>query len=277
VSLAWYRALVAKKQTELYNKLDSIYADFLRAAELRFKTQQTSKVEYLSASAKYKELMVNIKQAESEYMASLQLLNQYLMYPDGVEITETDRDWEETIHANFSMDSLNAVPLLNYYRQQLEVSEAEWQVEKSNYLPKLDLGYARQSVDGTSGFYAWEAGISIPLIFFSQKGKTKAARINYEIAGQEYKQRALELNASYKELLSRYRVMGEVLEYYKNEALPLADEQIEAANLGYRLGSLSYVEFIQNTEAAITTRQEYLSRLSDFFEMKEQLEYITGQ
>ena len=161
--------------------------------------------------------------------------------------------------------------------QQLDVSEAEWKAEKANYLPKLDLGYSRQSVDGTSGFYGWEAGISVPLLFFSQSGKTKAARIDYEITGEEYKLRELELNASYKELLSRYRVMSEVLEYYKNEALPLADEQIEAANLGYRLGSLSYIEFIQNTESAIKTRQQYLSRLSDFFEIKEQLEYITGQ
>jgi cobalt-zinc-cadmium resistance protein CzcA len=71
--------------------------------------------------------------------------------------------------------------------------------------------------------------------------------------------------------------MSEVLAYYKNEALPLADEQIEAANLGYRLGSLSYIEFIQNTESAINTRQEYLSRLSEFFVIKEQLKYITGQ
>lgn len=277
VSLAWYRALVAKKQKELYKQLDSIYANFLKAAELRFKTQQTSKVEYLSASAKYKELMVNMKQAENEYLASLQILNQYLMYPDGVEIADTGQEWDETVHAAFSMDSLNAVPLLNYYRQQLDVSKAEWKAEKANFLPKLDLGYRQQSVDGTSGFYGWEAGISVPLLFFSQSGKTKAARFNYERTVQEYKQLELELNASYKELLSRYKVMGEVLEYYKNEALPLAAEQIEAANLGYRLGSLSYIEFIQNTESAIKTRQQYISRLAEFFEIKEQLEYITGQ
>jgi len=277
VSMAWYRALVAKKRTELYKQLDSIYANFLKAAELRFKTQQTSKVEYLSASAKYKELMVNMKQAENEYLASLQILNQYLMYPDGVEIADAGQEWDETVHAAYSMDSLNAVPLLNYYRQKLVVSKAEWKAEKANFLPKLDLGYRQQSVDGTSGFYGWEAGISVPLLFFSQSGKTKAARFNYERTVQEYKQRELELNASYKELLSRYKVMGEVLEYYKNEALPLAAEQIEAANLGYRLGSLSYIEFIQNTESAIKTRQQYISRLAEFFEIKEQLEYITGQ
>ncbi|MEE4198686.1 MAG: CusA/CzcA family heavy metal efflux RND transporter [Bacteroidales bacterium] len=277
VSLAWYRASVAKKQTELYTQLDSVYSNFLKAAELRYKTQQTSKVEYLSASAKYKELMVNMKQAESEYLAALHILNQYLMYPQDVEISEAGQEWEETITTDFSKDSLNAVPLLNYYRQQLDVSKAEWKVEKANYLPKFDLGYSRQSVDGTSGFYGWEAGISVPLLFLSQSGETKAARLNYEITGQEYQQRELELNASYKELVSRYRVMSDVIVYYKNEALPLAVEQIEAANLGYRLGNLNYIEFIQNTESAIKTRQEYLSRLSEFFEIKEQLEYITGQ
>lgn len=277
VSLTWYRALVAKKQTELYRQLDSIYTNFLKAAELRFKTQQTSKVEYLSASAKYNELMVNIRQAESEYLASLEILNQYLMYPDGVKIADTGKDLEDSVHTAFSMDSLKAVPLLNYYRQQLDVSKAEWKAEKANYLPKLDLEYSRQSVNGISGFYGWQAGISVPLIFYSQSGRTKAARINYEMTGQEFQQQELELTASYKELLSRYKVMSEVLQYYKKEALPLAEEQIQAANLGYRLGSLSYIEFIQNTESAIKTRQEYLFRLSDFLEMKEQLEYITGQ
>jgi cobalt-zinc-cadmium resistance protein CzcA len=159
----------------------------------------------------------------------------------------------------------------------LDVSEAEWKAEKAKLLPKLDLRYSRQSVDGTSGFYGWEAGISVPLIFFSQSGKTKAARIKYEMTGQEYKQRELELNASYNVLLSRHRVIREVLEYYTSEALPLAAEQIEAANLGYHLGDLNYIEFIQNTESVIKTRQKYLSRLAEYFEIKEQLEYITGQ
>jgi cobalt-zinc-cadmium resistance protein CzcA len=277
VSLAWYRALVTKKQAELYKQLDSIYVNFRKAAELRFKTQQTSKVEYLSATAKYKEMVVNMKQAESEYLASLQLLNQYLMYPDGVEIADAGQKWDESVDPAFSLASLNAVPLLNYYRRQLDVSEAEWKAEKAKLLPKLDLRYSRQSVDGTSGFYGWEAGISVPLIFFSQSGKTKAARIKYEMTGQEYKQRELELNASYNVLLSRHRVIREVLEYYTSEALPLAAEQIEAANLGYHLGDLNYIEFIQNTESVIKTRQKYLSRLAEYFEIKEQLEYITGQ
>ena len=277
VSIAWYNAVSAKKQWQLYIQLDSIYANFLKAAELRFSTQQTSKVEYLSASAKYQELVVNMKQAESEFNASLQILNQYLMFPSAIGVDETVPEESSDILSVQPSDSLGTVPLIDFYKKQVDVSETAWKAEQANYLPKLDFGYSIQSVDGRSGFHGWEAGISLPLLFFSQKGKTQAAKINYEIAGQDFRQKELELNATYKELLSRYTTMLEVLDYYSNEALPLASEQIDAANLGYKLGNLDYIQFIQNVESAIKTRQEYLFNLSEYYIIKEQLEYISGK
>lgn len=277
VSLAWYKTMVAKKQWQLFLQLDSIYADFLKAAKLRYKTQQTSKVEYLSATAKYQELTVKIKQSESEYRASLELLNKYLMIPDTFDIDGNENGYRESSGSTPYADSLRSVPILDYYNKQIEVSKALWKAEKANFLPKINVRYTLQSVDGQSGFYGWEAGVSIPLLFFSQAGKTKAAKIDYEIAGLEYRQKKLELTAAYKELKNRTKTQREVLEYYKTQALPLSTEQIEAARLGYKLGSLDYIQFIQNVESAISTQQEYLVNLMEYHEIKEQLEYIIGQ
>ena len=67
-----------------------MYAVFQKGAELRYKTQATSKIEYLSASAKYKELQVNLKKAKSNYLASLQILNQYLLYSLAVDVNDND-------------------------------------------------------------------------------------------------------------------------------------------------------------------------------------------
>ncbi|MFV0521219.1 MAG: CusA/CzcA family heavy metal efflux RND transporter [Mangrovibacterium sp.] len=276
VSLAWYDALANKKQWQLYLQLDSIYSNFLKAARLRYETQQTSKVEYLAAEAKYQELMVNIQKAEANYTASLQNLNQYLLIPDGVEVSGTTSSKIGELELSAS-DSLQDVPLLNFYRQQVEVSAAQWKAEKANLLPKLDLGYTFQQVDGKSGYYSWQAGISIPLLAFSQAGKNKASRMNFEISEQQYEQKKRALNASYQELANKYRAMIKVLVYYKTKALPLAQEQITASNLGYKLGSIDYIQFIQNMESAIQTQQAYLSSLSEFYQMREQLKYVTGQ
>ncbi|MFV0345983.1 MAG: TolC family protein, partial [Bacteroidales bacterium] len=188
-----------------------------------------------------------------------------------------DKEQELMSAGDLTTDSLSNTPLLNLYRKQVDVSEAQWKTEKANLLPKLNLSYSNQAVDGKSGFNAWEAGISVPLVFFSQSGKNKAARINYEINGLEYQQKELEINSAYRQLASRYAAIVDVLNYYKADALPLADEQINAANLGYRLGSLDYVQFIQNMETAINTRKDYLSRLAEYYEIKEQMEYLLGQ
>ena len=276
VSLAWYNAVFAKKQWLLFNQLDTLYTAFQKAAELRYKTQATSKIEYLSAAAKYKELQVNIKKAESKYLATLQLLNQYLLYPKAVDVNIQNLEGHVFNNSSES-DSLDGSPLLNYYSTGVDVAELAWKAEKSNILPKFSLGYKVQAVDGNSGFYGWEAGISVPLVFFSQSGKNKASKIDFQIVGQQYEQAQLELSAVYNQQISRLNALSQVIDYYQTEALPLADEQIEASKLAYRLGNIDYIQFIQNVEAAIDTKQGFLMQQAEYFELSAQLKYLTGK
>lgn len=276
VSLAWYNAVFAKKQWLLFNQLDTLYTAFQKAAELRYKTQATSKIEYLSAAAKYKELQVNIKKAESKYLATLQLLNQYLLYPKAVDVNIQNLGGHVFNNSSES-DSLDESPLLNYYSTGVDVAELAWKAEKSNILPKFSLGYKVQAVDGNSGFYGWEAGISVPLVFFSQSGKNKASKIDFQIVGQQYEQAQLELSAVYNQQISRLNALSQVIDYYQTDALPLADEQIEASKLAYRLGNIDYIQFIQNVEAAIDTKQGFLMQQAEYFELSAQLKYLTGK
>ena len=276
IRIAWYSAVYAKQQWQLYKELDTLYTDFQKAAELRYKTQATSKIEYLSASAKYKEMQINLKKAESNYMASLQILNQYLIYPVAMDVN-TNGLGKNIFKPLSKTDSLHKSPLLSFYSKEIDVAESAWKAEKANFLPKLDLGYKWQSIDGNAGFYGWQAGVSVPLAFFSQAGKTKASKINFQIANQQYDQKELELKAGYNQQISRYLALQQVIDYYKTEALPVADEQIEAADFAYRLGSIDYVQFIQNTEAAIRTKQDFLIQQAEYFELSAQLKFIIGK
>lgn len=276
VSIAWYNAVEAKQQWQLYKELDTLYNDFEKAAELRYKTQATSKIEYLSASSKYKELQIDLKEAESNYLASLQMLNQYLLYSVAVDVN-VESLGQNVFKLISKNGSLEESPLLNYFSTGIDVAESEWKTEKANFLPKLNVGYKLQSIDGNSGFHGWEAGISIPLAFFSQSGKTKASKIEYQIANRQYEEKELKLKAGYDKQISRYLTLQQVIEYFIKEALPLADEQIQASNLAYRLGSIDYVQFIQNTEAAIRTKQDFLMQQAEYFELSAQLKFITGK
>ena len=274
VSIAWYGVLYAKKQRALYRQLDSLYANFEKAAKIKYKTNETSRIAYISASTKYKQLQVDIKMAESNYQVALQLLNQFLLYPGTFEIDETGF---ETSIVTTVLDSLNNNPVLNFYNDKTTVAESAWKAEKSALLPKFDVGYKFQSIDGISDYSGWQVGVSVPLLFFSQSGKTKASRLDFEIAGQQVLQKHIEINNRYKRLLSQYLIFTDMIEYYKNEALPLADEQIKASNIAYRLGSVNYNQFIQNIEAAIDIKQQYLIQQRQLLELTANIKFITGK
>jgi cobalt-zinc-cadmium resistance protein CzcA len=275
VSIAWNRALIYKQQWELYKQMDSIYTGFLEAAELRYKEEQTSRLEYLSASSKYQELMVNIRMAKSNYLASLQILNQYLMVKGPIDVQQEGS--EQSLFIPTRADSLTRSPELDLYAANISLAERSWKAERSGLLPKFDVNYALQSVNGQSGFNSWQVGISMPVLFFAQSGKNKAAKLNYEISRQQYDRKNLELNAQYNQLLSRYRVLADVLAYFKKEALPLADEQIAASNLAYRLGEINYVQFIQNMESGINIKLDFLRQKAEYMELSAQLNYLVGQ
>ena len=275
VSLAWYRAAFAYKQWKLYLNLDSIYSDFQKAAQIRYQTEQTSKIEYLSAQAAYKNIQVTMKKMENNYYANLQYLNKYLLIPQYFDI-----DYSELLSTNqintLQQDSLDNSPILDVYIQSIEVARQEWKAEQSNFFPKLDLEYKWQNIDGQSGFYAWQAGISIPLLFFEQSGKTKASKMNYYIAHENLKQNKLNIQANYQQIISNYRAAAEMVNYYETEALPLANEQIAATKMAYQLGSIDYVQFIQSMEAGINTKREYLEQKAKLAELAVEIEYLSA-
>ncbi|NOZ35498.1 MAG: CusA/CzcA family heavy metal efflux RND transporter [Chlorobi bacterium] len=274
VNFAWYDAVYFKNKLKLFRQLDSLYTDFMNAAELRYKTGQSSKIEYLSASAKFKELRIKIQTAESNYKTSLQKLNKYLMFEDEFEIAEESFE-KDLFNSSQAEDSINLKPVFEYFSSSVVLAKSEWKKEKSGYLPKMNLGYLKQSVDGVSGFSGWEAGISIPLIFISKSGTVKASELNYKIAEQNFKQKSLELNTKYSALINRYKVLKKLIEYYKIEAIPLAEEQIKASGIAYKSGSIDYLQFIQSIETAVNTKQEFLLRQAEYFKLSAMLKYPT--
>ncbi|MCB0637738.1 MAG: TolC family protein, partial [Lewinella sp.] len=65
--------------------------------------------------------------------------------------------------------------------------------------------------------------------------------------------------------------------YYDTEALPLAEEQMEAAELSYREGAIDYVTYIQNLDAAIRIERDYLDTQAQFYDLLVRIKFILNQ
>ncbi len=276
VSLAWFNAAYYKQQQILWKSIDTLYQDFLKISEARYNAQDISQTEFLAASVKYREVQVNLRKVEKEYLTALIALNQYLQLP---ALTDLDTEaWKfPSPLENFQEDALKNNPLLNVYASRISVAEARKKVTKSNYAPQLNFNYGIQRISGVSGFYTWQAGISIPLGVLSGKNALQAAELNKQIAELQYQQKQLEIQTQYQQLLNQLQIQKKLVEYYYENVLPLAEKQILQTQLEYKLGNIDYLQFIKNLEAALRTKLDFLKQQYEYFKLLTYANYFLGK
>ncbi|WP_339816623.1 CusA/CzcA family heavy metal efflux RND transporter [uncultured Algoriphagus sp.] len=272
VSQAWAMVYATKNNYQVYEQLDSVFADIERAARIRLETEATSKLEYLATSNQANQVQIQKEQAYRDYLSALQRLN--LWFANDTLYTVPDVPTSQLDEPlNYVADSLMNHPLLNVSKQQVDVADATIKERRSQFLPQLQGQYGRQQIAGQSGFYQYQVGVRIPLFFGPELGRTQSAKIQRDIAGQNLRQNQLELNAAYQDMREQYLKWLNSWNYYRDEALPLAQEQRDGAILAYREGAIDYVTFLQNIRDAIRIEVDSWNAFGNYLNSRYQLEY----
>ncbi len=272
VSQAWAAVYATKNNYQVYEQLDSVFTDIERAAKLRLEVEATSKLEYLATSNQANQVKIQKEQAYRDYRSALQRLN--LWFASDTLFTVPDiptNQLDEPI--NDVAGSLMNHPLLNVSEQRVDVADATIQERQSQFFPQLQGQYGRQQIAGQSGFYQYQFGIRVPLFFGPELGRVQSAKIQRDIADQYLRQNQLELHAAYQDMKEQYLKWLNSWNYYRDEALPLAQEQRNGAILAYREGAIDYVTFLQNIRDAIRIEIDAWNAFGNYLNSRYQLEY----
>lgn len=272
VKQSWGDVYTAKKLFFIYNELDSIYQQFEKAASIRYKTEATSRLEYLSAGNQARQMEIKREQAWKNYQIAIQKLNLWLV---GDTLFSVPDKWSgfDNIYTLSEQENWGNHPEIQLAQQQVKVANATKTVSNAAFLPKVNAMYGRQKVNNETGFYTYQLGVSVPLFFIPGKGKVQAASINVEKYREQLKQRQYEIQSQYFQLIQHYEKWLNSWHYYQDEALKLADEQKAGAILAYREGAIDYVAFIQILKDVATIELDALAALRNFLNIKYELEY----
>lgn len=264
-----------KAQLRFTEQLDSVYTNFKSAAQLRYNTGETGKLEFISASSEYQQIQVLRQQANDDIEIAKRALKQYLGMDGSIETVSVSYG---PMYFNTLMDSIAVAnnPLLQYSLQNVEVSKANVSVEKSQFLPKFSLSYGKQVVDDVSGFNTYQAGISIPLWFFPQKSRVKAAKADVMIAENQYLEQKAVTESRVSQLIKSLEKIQKTLTYYDEGALLLAEEQITTAELASKEGEIDYVNYITILNSAIRIKQNHLQYLNQYNQLTIEVQYQLG-
>ena len=196
----FYTYLYLKNKEHLLLKNDSIYAKFLEKANLRFTKGESNVLEKTTAESQRGEIAIQLKQLQQDIeITQLQF---------GLLLNTTTRfipnEANTKLELAISLDSsvVNQHPYLKIIEQQKKISGINRKLERSKFLPDINLGYNNMTMKGTGSdnitydysnrFQSIQIGLGIPLFFDSQKAKLNASKINQNISDNNY---LLEKNA----------------------------------------------------------------------------------
>jgi cobalt-zinc-cadmium resistance protein CzcA len=288
VRLAYINFQFSYERIRLLNSVDSIYSKFKERAELRQQVGETSNLEKYAAQNKFYEIQLQIKQAKIDLHNNEFILQQLLNTKENLQPVDTTL---VKVPLDFTFDtSLSNHPQTAFYQQQLNVANAELQLEKSKRLPDFNVGYFHQFL--IKGFDpakldrqytpntrigGFQIGTTIPLFFGAQRARINAAKINTTLVEAQAQAAKSGLQTQYLTQYNEYLKQKEGLDYYETIGLKQADEIIRISQISYKLGEIGYMEYIQNLTMAFDTKLKYLEALNLYNQAIIELNYVNGK
>ena len=271
VKKAWAHCYQMKRKYGLFKELDSIYENFEQAVDLNYKVEAISKLEHSAVKNQGLQFQSKIEQAYIDYVIALQQLNLWLFSDKLFTVSD---DFNDNLKVYNDTVEIERHPLYSISENLLSEAEAKYKTAKNNNLPKFNLQGGIQKVDGNSGFYSYQAGISIPFLSGSNKVEIRTAKIDKEIVETNLQFKKQEVESRYIQSKENYKKWKSSWELYRDQVLPLTKEQKSGALLAYKEGEIDYTTFTQLIKEAIQSELEGQTALANYLESTFELQYF---
>ncbi|WP_452219223.1 CusA/CzcA family heavy metal efflux RND transporter [Lacinutrix undariae] len=269
VKKSWALALKAKNILELYTHLDSVYTRFKRAVVLNYEVEAISKLEYLSATNQALQIQNKKEQATHDFNRALQQLNLWLVM-DNELLFSVSTFIDSTL--NITESNITAHPQYLLAENKLKIAKANLKVAKANNLPKFNIQGGLQKVNGSTGFYSYQGGISIPFLSGTNKARVKTAAVDQSILESQTRFVERELNSEFQQAISNYEKWKSSWRFYEKNVLPLAKTQREGALFAYKEGAIDYAGFTQIIKDTIQSELDAQEALIKYLDSTFQLQ-----
>ena len=265
-------------------RTDSLYAEFLRKANLRFEKGESNVLEKATAENQQGQIAIQLKQLEQDIQIA-QIQFQLALKTNTVYIPSAESFKMEFTNANFTGSEQH--PRIQFLQQQNKIALANTQFQKSKLSPDLVFGYNNTSIRGTGAddkyypaskrFQAVQIGVGIPIFNGSQKAIISAARVKESIAENTYELSLHTLNAEIKMAFLEYQKFLESAKWYENTGLKSAETIASTATKQFVNGEINYLDWVVLMNQAVTIQSQYIDVIKNLNETINQINYLNSK
>lgn len=260
VKRAWVYYQYAYNMFALYDKQSELVDQLQKTARLRYEQGDITLSERNMINSMAADLHTRFLQAEEELAASKRRFT-WTCYSDN-SILPADKNLN-ILPVVMNANSVSSV-YSGYFENLTKEKSAMLSIERSRFFPEISLGYVRQKIAPLTGLNSWMAGVSFPILFFSQRSRVKQAKIETYITQTENNDRLRQLRNKLTELESMIRKQSESVQYFAKAALPEADALQESALVQFRESEIDITQFVQSLNTVRDIKRNYIDAVYNY-------------
>lgn len=274
VSETWFTLSFLYERKKLLLAQDSILDRAKKVAELRNRSGESSLLEKLSIQSQFSKVENELRMTEHDIQSTLGSL-QLLTGTSALPVVQM-----EALSKRSSLPEMNDLngwkrsSLYTLSAQNVEVAKLSARLEKSRFMPSVNLGYFNQSLTGVQNlngqdvyfsrshrFFGYQAGLAFPLFFNARIAKYKSAEWVEKAASEDLSATSLELADMLQKSRNEVKKSFQTLEYYESSALSDATTAEKTASISWQKGEIGYLELSQIIQQSFSAREEFAAEL----------------
>ncbi|NCI52025.1 CusA/CzcA family heavy metal efflux RND transporter [Sediminibacterium roseum] len=266
VAQVYYNLVYLQQKKNLMQKNDSLFAEFLRRATLRFDKGESNVLE--KATAENQRGQIALQLSLLQHDIDLQQLQFQVLLNTDVVFVPDEKEFKATIITAVDTAVLRSHPALQYLKQQEQIAMAATEVERSKLLPDITIGYNITSIRGVGAnnktyngvpqFQSVQVGLGLPIFTSGQRAKINAAKTNEVLVANDYQLKAKEMESAYRSAFSLYQKYAEAVRYFETTGLKNVEVITGTANKQFLGGDISYLDWVMLINQATAIQSDYL-------------------
>jgi cobalt-zinc-cadmium resistance protein CzcA len=271
VKTTYYSLLYSYAVHQILLREDSVYESFAKAVSTKFAAGKASLLEKTTAETQVMETKNQVIESDED-INSFQIQLQTLMQVN-TDVNTTGLDFEnQPLEINADTLRIASHPLLKHLQQQIKINDRMRSLESAKILPDLTLAYFNQTIYGPANIFGsdyfltrqnrlqgFQVGIALPVWFYPQRAKVKAAEISTKMAETNLEYNTNVLEGQLKQSMTMYVKYRNSIHYYKNTVLTNLQVMQEEAFKSYGTTDFNYNDYLVVISKALNIKRNYLN------------------
>lgn len=286
IKQAYFDLYAADRAFETTEKNKALMGQFVRVAEIKYATGTGLQQDVLRAQVEVSKLEDDLIMWEQKRLSVVARLNALLNRPVNTPVAKTLPELElpATPITIFSAEEIaQKRPLLKAWDERIQKAEAAVKLAQRDIWPNFTIGASyRQRNDLADGrqmtdFFSATVSLNIPLYFHrKQNAKVAEKELSFKAALSEYQNVKITVLSDIESLRAELERDRKRVELFKGGILIQAQQSLESAHAGYRVGKVDFLTLINNWMMLQNYELQYYFALSNFYKNLASYELAVG-